>query len=240
MQDPMRIPGVLDAVRRVWEGQPELSLPTLFGVLANRGIGWGATDEDLLRELSAMERAHPGVLPLVDARVTARFLLLTEAPAHRVMVDPWRVVVRRPEVSAQPGVWHYATIRPAFVGSPLVLTSAEGIDHRLGVLSSITLLDDMPEPTVPDLTGLNRRGMGDAVYLITLADGATMVLSHGLDHFTAGRRRLEHEASSWESLRACRPGAGLVVQGPGGGPAREYGVVQDIVLLENSPQDSTG
>lgn len=240
MQDPTRIPGVLDAVRRVWEGQPELSLPTLFGLLANRGIGWGATDEDLLRELSAMERTRPGTLPLLDARVTARFLLFTEAPGRRVMVDPWRVVVRRPGVSAQPGVWHYATIRPAFVGSPLVITSAEGIDHRLGVLSNITLLDDMPTPTVPDLTGLKRRGMGDAVHLITFTDGSTAVLSHGLDHFTASRRRLEHESSVWESLPACRPGAPLVVQGPGGGPTREYGVVQDIVLLENSPQGSTG
>lgn len=236
----MRIPGVLDAVRRAWEGQPDLSLPTIFGVLANRGVGWGATDEDLIRELSSMERTHPGTLPLVDARVTARFLLLTESPGHRVMVDPWRVVVRRPGVSAQPGLWNYATIRPAFVGSPLVVTSAEGIDHRLGVLSSITLLDDLPAPTVPDLTGLRRRGMGETVHLITLTDGATVVLSHGLDHFTAGRRRLEHESSSWESLPACRPGAPLVVQGPGGGHPREYGVVQDIVLIEDSPQDSTG
>jgi hypothetical protein len=234
------MPGVLDAVRRVWEGQPELSLPTLFGVLANRGIGWGATDEDLLRELSVMERAHPGTLPLLDARVTARFLLLTEAPGHRVMVDPWRVVVRRPQVSGQPGVWSYATIRPAFVGSPLVVTSAEGIDHRLGVLSSITLLEEMPEPTVPDLSGLRRRGMGDAVYLITLADGTTVVLSHGLDRFAAGRRSLEHESVSWESLTDCRPGGPLIVQGPGGGRPREYAEVQDIVLLEDSPQDSTG
>lgn len=235
----MHIPGVLDAVRRAWEGQPDLTLPTLFGVLANRGVGWGATDEDLLRELSAMERTHPGTLPLVDARVTARFLLRTESPGHRVMVDPWRVVVRRPEVAAQPGVWHYATIRPAFVGAPLVLTSAEGIDQRLGVLSSITLLDDMPTPTVPDLTGLRRRSLGDAVYLITFTDGATVVLSHGLDHFSAGRRRLEHETSNWESLPVCRPGVPLVVQAPGGGRPREYGVVQGIVLLEDSPQDST-
>ena len=54
MHDPLRIPGVLDAVRRVWEGQPDLTLPTLFAMLANRGVGWGAGDEDLLRELAAM------------------------------------------------------------------------------------------------------------------------------------------------------------------------------------------
>lgn len=236
----MRIPGVLDAVRRVWEGQPDLSLPTLFGLLANRGIGWGATDEDLLRELATMEHMHPGTLPLLDARVTARFLLLTEAPAHRVMVDPWRAVVRRPEVSAQPGLWRYATIRPAFVGAPLVLTSAEGIDHRLGVLRSITLLDDSPEPTVADLTGLRRRRVGDAVYLITLGDGGTVLLSHGFDLFAAGRRRLEHEVLRWETLAVCRPGEPLVVQGPGGGRPREFAPVQEIILLEDSAQGSTG
>lgn len=231
----MRIPDVLDAVRRAWEGQPELSLPTLFGILANRGIGWGAGDEELVRALSAMERTHPGRLPLVDARVTARFLLLTEAPERRVMVDPWRVVVRRPGVSAQPGVWHYATIRPAFVGSPLVVTSGEGIDHRLGVLRSITLLSDAPEPSVSDLTGTRRRGLGDAVYLITLAGGETIVLSHGFDYFVAGRRSLEHESRSWESLLVCRPGEPLVMQPPGGARPHTYPEVCDILLLEDEP-----
>lgn len=235
MQDPLRIPGVLDAVRRVWEGQPELSLPTLFGILANRGIGWGAGDEDLLRELALLERTHPGELPLLDARVTSRFLLLTEAPEHRVMVDPWRVVVRRPGVSAQPGVWDYATIRPAFVGAPLVITSAEGIDHRLGVLSRISLLDAAPEPTVRDLSGLRRRDLGDAVHLLRLGDGDTVLLSHGLERFRAGRRHLEQESRPWESLPACRPGSPLVVQPPGGGEPVEYAPVRDILLLEDEP-----
>ena len=70
MIDPTRIPGVLDAVRRAWEGQPDLSLPTLFGVLANEGIGWGSTDEDLVTALAAMERTRPGFLPRIDDRVT--------------------------------------------------------------------------------------------------------------------------------------------------------------------------
>ncbi|QGU03725.1 hypothetical protein [Corynebacterium comes] len=231
----MRIPGVLDAVRRAWEGQPELSLPTLFGILANQGVGWGASDEDLLRALSTTERTHPGTLPLVDARVTSRYLLLTESPEHRVMVDPWRVIVRRPGVSAQPGVWDYATIRPAFVGSPLVITSAEGIDHRLGVLARISLLDASPDPGIADLTGIRRRDLGDAVYLVTLRDGDTVVLSHGFDRFTAGRRSLDHEARPWDSLVACSPGQPLVVRSPGGGRALEYAEVRDILLLEDEP-----
>lgn len=232
MHDPLRIPGVLDAVRRVWEGQPDLSLPTLFAMLANRGVGWGAGDEDLLRELAAMERIHPGELPLVDARVTARFLLHTDGPAHRVMVDPWRVVVRRPGVTAQPGVWRYATLRAASVGGPLVVTSAEGIDHRLGVLTLITLIDDAPTSTVVTLDGRRRRGQGDEVHLITLTDDTTVLLSHGLDVFRVGRRELQHETRAWESLIACTPGRPLVVQPPGGGPVVEYAPVQEILVVE--------
>lgn len=235
MQDPLRIPGVLAAVQRVWEGQPDLSLPTLFGILSNRGIGWGATDEDLVRELGVLARVHPGELPLVDARVTARYLLRTESPEHRVMVDPWRVIVRRPGVTAQPGVWSYATLRPAFVGGPLVVTSQEGIDHRLGVLSGITLLDAAPSATVPSLCGVQRRDQGDAVHLISLADDSTVLLSHGLERFVAGRRSLDREERTWESLVQCRPGVPLVVQPPGGGPPVEYAAVQEILSVEDAP-----
>lgn len=232
MHDPLRIPGVLDAVRRVWEGQPDLTLPTLFAMLANRGVGWGAGDEDLLRELAAMERLHPGELPLVDARVTARFLLHTDGPAHRVMVDPWRVVARRPGVTAQPGVWRYATLRAATVGGPLVVTSAEGIDHRLGVLTRITLIDDAPTSTVATLDGRRRREQGDEVYLLTLTDDTTLLLSHGLDVFRAGRRELQHETRTWESLVTCTPGHPLVVRPPGGGPVVEYAPVREILVVE--------
>lgn len=229
------MPGVLDAVRRAWEGQPELSLPTLFGILANRGVGWGASDDDLLRVLATVERTHPGTLPLSGSRVTARYLLLTQGPEHRVMVDPWRVVVRRPGVSAQPGVWDYATIRPAFVGSPLVVTSAEGIDHRLGVLSRISLLDAAPHSAVADLSGVRRRDLGDAVYLVALDDGSTVVLSHGFDRFTAGRRSLEQESLAWDTLTSCRPGQPLVVGPARGGRPREYAQVREILLLEDEP-----
>ena len=230
------MPGVLDAVRRAWEGQPELSLPTLFGILANRGVGWGASDDDLLRVLATVERTHPGTLPLSGSRVTARYLLLTQGPEHRVMVDPWRVVVRRPGVSAQPGVWDYATIRPAFVGSPLVVTSAEGIDHRLGVLSRISLLDAAPHSAVADLSGVRRRDLGDAVYLVALAEGETVLIDHRLHHFVAGRRSLEQSTRPWESLVACRPGAALVVRPPGGGQVLTLGEVEEILAVEDEPQ----
>ncbi len=226
MQDPLRIPGVLEAVGRVWEGQPELSLPTLFGILANRGIGWGASDEDLLRELAVMERERPARLSLVDAR----YLILTTE--HRVMVDPWRVIVRRPGVTAQPGVWDYSSLRPVVVGGPLVLTSEDGIEHRLGEVTAIMLIDAHPTPTVPTLDGLQRREMEDRVYLLALEDESTVLLSHGLQRFHAGRRELAQDRLRWESLPACTPGQPLLVQPPGGGPVVELAVVGAIYLVE--------
>ncbi|MDO5671168.1 MAG: hypothetical protein Q4G50_14350 [Corynebacterium sp.] len=235
MHDPLRIPGVLDAVRRVWEGQPELSLPTLFAMLANRGVGWGVSDVDLVRELEAMARVHPGELPLLDARVTARHLILTEDPAHRVMVDPWRVIVRRPGVSAQPGVWPYARLRPTFVGSPLVISSAEGIDHRLGVVTRITLLDDAPRATVLSLTGVERRERGDDVHLVTLADDSVVLLSHGFEHFIPARRELTQLTRPWEKLVECAPGRPLRIAPPGGAAPVDLADVGEILVVEGPP-----
>lgn len=238
--DPTRIPDVLEALRRTWEGQPDLSLATLFGMLNNRGIGWGSTDADLVAALKALERIHPGQLPRVDARVTARHLIVTEAPAHRVTVDPWRVVVRRltdAGHATQPGTWGYRAIRPAFPGSPLVIADADGIEHRLGVVTRIMLLDESPAPEIAALSGLRRRDVGDAVHLIRLADGETVLLDHGLERFIPGRRSLERRAGKWETLLTCRPGEELVVSRPGGGAPIRLAAVEGILAVEDAPAD---
>ncbi|MDO5670988.1 MAG: hypothetical protein Q4G50_13440 [Corynebacterium sp.] len=219
----MRDPRVLDAVGRVWEGRPELSLPTLFAMLANRGVGWGATDEDLLRELAVMERERPARLSVVDAS----YLIL--AGDHRVTVDPWRVIVRRPGVTAQPGVWDYSSFRPVTVGGPLVLTSRDGIDHRLGEVTAIKLID---AAATESLDGLQRRDMEDRVYLLVLEDESTVLLSHGLQRFITGRRELAQEQVRWESLQACTPAEPLVVLPPGGGRPLEFAAVSAIYLVE--------
>ncbi|AGF71499.1 hypothetical protein [Corynebacterium halotolerans] len=240
MMDPTRLPGVLDALRRTWEGQPDLPLATLFGMLNNRGIGWGSTDGELIAALAALARIHPGQLPRVDARVTARYLIVTEAPAHRVTVDPWRVVVRRitdAGHATQPGSWDYRTIRPASPGSPLVVADTGGIEHRLGVVTRITLLDESPAAEVTDLSGLRRRDVGDAVHLIRLADGETVLLDHGLERFIPGRRSLERRAGKWEELLTCRLGEELLVSRPGGGAPIRLAPVEDILVVEDAPAD---
>lgn len=60
MKDPSRIPPVVAQLQKVWEAQPDLALPTLLGILGNRGIGWGSTDEDLVEALNTMYTENPG------------------------------------------------------------------------------------------------------------------------------------------------------------------------------------
>lgn len=69
MEDPTRIDPTLAALRKAWEGQPDLSLPTLFALLANRGIGWGVSDAELVTELERQAEVHPPLLPLEGGRI---------------------------------------------------------------------------------------------------------------------------------------------------------------------------
>ena len=60
--DPTRIPKLIDALQRAWEGQPDLSLSALLGTLRNRGAEWGTSDEEVLEILNAMEAEHPSLV----------------------------------------------------------------------------------------------------------------------------------------------------------------------------------
>ncbi|MDK8682261.1 hypothetical protein [Corynebacterium accolens] len=145
MEDPTRIDPTLAALRKAWEGQPDLSLPTLFALLANRGIGWGVSDAELVTELERQAEVHPPLLPLEGGRVgTGVWLVLSDAPTSRITADSSRIIVRRP--NAQPVVWEYSAIRPTGSGRPFVVTDTEGFEHRLGIVSSIMRLDEpLPE-----------------------------------------------------------------------------------------------
>lgn len=59
MKDPTRIAPLLDLLRDAWEAQPDLALSELWGILENRGIGWGAEDEQVAAELRALLREPP-------------------------------------------------------------------------------------------------------------------------------------------------------------------------------------
>lgn len=83
MFDPTRIDRTLAALRAAWEGQPDLPLGTLFGMLAAEGYGWGVPDADLTARLESMAAVHPPLVPLDDHLITEG-LWLVVTPSHRV------------------------------------------------------------------------------------------------------------------------------------------------------------
>lgn len=239
MKDPGRIPLVLAELQRTWEGQPDLSLPTLFGILDNHGIGWGSEDAELIDALREMARRHPSQVrgyaratsPDNGQEVPGRFLVETQSPAYRVTVDPFRVSVRSATATRQPGVWGFERIRRCHTGEPLVIVADSGIEHRLGVVSRITLVNSEPAPEVASLDGIRRRELGDAVYQVVFATGDTALLDHGLELFRVSRREVAHDRLKWEQLLRARPGHDLVVRGRDGAEV-VLGEVARILPLE--------
>ncbi|MBK4146290.1 hypothetical protein [Corynebacterium macginleyi] len=225
MEDPTRIDPTLAALRRAWEGQPEMSLPTLFASLANRGIGWGVSDVELVAELERQAEVHPPLLPLENRRIGSDvWLVLSDSPTCRITIDSSRIIVRR--ANTQPVVWDYSAIRSTGPGRPFVVTDTEGFEHRLGIVSSIMRLD---EP-LAGLDGLTRYELGDFVYVLRL-EAAIGVLDHGLHLFHKENRRVVARDYAWRRIEKCRPGEGLKLLLEGGEYA-QLGKVVEVLIAE--------
>ncbi|WP_165241119.1 hypothetical protein [Corynebacterium lizhenjunii] len=213
LPDPTRIEPTLAAVQRAWEGQPELSLPTLFAQLANEGIGWGSSDEQLVAALNQRAAVRPGHFPLADAPSTARFLF--SCGQVRITVDCEWVVVRTP--GRQPVVWRYARVRPTGPGRPLVVADTEGFEHRFGVIDSITRIDPDGEVVRRGLQGLKRSHLGDVVWVLRLDDNRVAICGHTLRVFTVHRREVSVQELRWERvLHGGAVGEELTLAQPGG------------------------
>lgn len=230
MKDPARIRHVIEELEQTWEGQPDLSLSTLFGILDTQGIRWGSSDEELVDALRSIRKRYPPNLP---TRVTARYVVDTESPAHRISLDPFRACIRRlipGQQRPQPGVWDYDSIVRCRVGDILVICDEEKINHKFGVVSGISLVNDAPAQEVNSLDGARRRDM-DNVYWIDLVGGHGVLLDHGMDVYTKSRRHVEHRRISWETIVQARHGSQLQVQCTGG-EIHEFGQVERIISLE--------
>lgn len=227
MKDPTRIPDVVDALRRTWEGQPDLSLAALWGVLANRGVGWGTTDDELLAVLAEVESEHPS---LIDASTDASYTISTASPAHAVTVGGDMVVVRSAtDPSRMPGVWQFSSLRRTGPGLPLVITDAEGIDHRLGVVQLITAVDAQH---APDLNGLERHDVGSARWLAVLEDGRRCVIGQSVRTWAQSRRDVAATDGPWDKIVRCAEGEEFRYL-PGAGLAEvAVGVVERLLVLE--------
>ncbi|WP_018297790.1 hypothetical protein [Corynebacterium lubricantis] len=231
MEDPTRIPRVLEQLRRTWEGQPELPLATLFGVLANRGVGWGTTDEELIKMLDDEHLLHPASLPLSSTGTSeGTFLVTTVEPAMSITVAPEHVVVRAARSrKSQPALWAYEKLRPTGPGRPLVITDLEGIDHRYGVVSLITRLD---VGEAPGLHGLERADISNAMWLVHFRDGTRMIIGHTLGVWESSQREVHYSSLSWSRIVSCTPGEEFAYLPASGGGHRPLGVVDSVVLIE--------
>lgn len=225
--DPTRIPRVTAALQRAWEGQPDLTLGALMGVLTNRGIGWGSTDAEIVEELTRMEAEHPSLL---DATPAHPYLISTTAPGRLVTVTDGLVVVRDSErARAMPALWRYDSLRRTGPGRPLVVRDAEGIEHRIGVVRLITRLD---ADAAPSLRGLARGDIGGHMWLVALEGGARVAVGRRIRVWEPGRRDVGYSAFSWQRVLEAREGEELVVAPAGGGAPVTLGRVERCVLME--------
>lgn len=193
---------VLRALRDAWAGQPDLTLATLFARLANEGLGFGATDADLLRALRREASIHPPRLTLADAALAA-WSLQVRSPAGSladVTLHGNDVVVRRrgEEGPLRPSVWTFAGMEDACVGEQLVLGADEGQWLPLGRVELITRLNlDAAEP--PYEGWLRRRDLGDTVY-IYITEEEQILLDHRLHIFEQERREVRTRRLNWDAV----------------------------------------
>ncbi|CAM3866153.1 hypothetical protein COFR110785_02845 [Corynebacterium frankenforstense] len=237
VKDPTRIPRVLDAVRRAWEGRPDLELATLFAMLGNEGIGWGADDEELIAALEAMAARHP---ESADTDTPGLVMVRTESPAARLTLDmaARRVTVRSGVKGRQPVSWLFEDVVRLRVGMPCVLRDSGGVDHRLGVVAGITVEAGRRART--SLRGLTRGSLDRDVYALRCTEGKTerMVLAgRGLDVYAKVGREVEHEHLKWARLVSAEVGEQLRVAPRGGGAEHVYGEVIEIFAVELGAED---
>ncbi|OFN78962.1 MULTISPECIES: hypothetical protein [unclassified Corynebacterium] len=258
MFDPTRIDRTLAALRAAWEGQPDLPLGTLFGMLAAEGYGWGVPDGELTARLESMAAVHPPLVPL-DAHLITEGLWLVVTPSHRVtltpnalskasavpvakaLTEPSEPQTSRPGCMAvvrpvskegqrgQPVAWQVSALRAVGPGRPLVLADTEGFEHRFGVVESVTRLREDSR----SLTGLKRRSVGDRVWFIR-TDTETILLDHGLHMVERKNRELIRTDFSWHRIEEGEIGKPLRIH-LSRGTMHTLGVIKELILAESEP-----
>nr|WP_274708485.1 hypothetical protein [Corynebacterium meitnerae] len=218
-------------MREAWEGQPDLPLATLFGILANQGAGWGTSDEELEELLRSEAEDHPAELPRTDERLAAVDILVeTTSPDHCVTltVAGDAVVRSGTERDRQPSVWRYSSIRPTGPGRMLVVADADGVEHRLGVVTLISRVG-----AAETLEGLERQEVGNSVWLIALADGARALVTQRIHLWRVDRRTVQKSTLAWDRIECAQPGEEFRFAPAGGGEPVALGEVTQILLLED-------
>ena len=226
--DPTRIPTLMDALQRVWEGQPDLSLSALLGTLRNRGAEWGTSDEEVLEILGVMESDHPS---LVRWPAETPMTVDTTSPEQRVTINGTDVVVRPGGRDLRmPSAWKASHFRAVGPGRSLVINDLEGIEHRLGV---VTLVHALDADEAPELTGLEQPDIGSARWFIGFEDGARAIVGQRITLWRPeGRRATTYETYKFARILACAEGAEMKIASAGGGEPVALGRVARVVLVD--------
>lgn len=224
--DPTRIPATVRALQEAWEGQPDLTLPAFIGMLHNRGLTWGSSEEELLELLAEVGQEHPS---LIDGSDDSSVLFTTVSPSLTVtLTEDKQVVVRSAsDPGSMPSVWRYASMRPAGPGRPLVLSDEEGVDHRLGV---VTLVSRLNAAAAPALDGLDRRDVGNARWLLLLGGDRRVLVGQRLRVWELHRRNVSVSTLAWERIDFA--GGDMRVAPAGGGKPVVLGPVERVLLVE--------
>ena len=225
MHDPTRIPRLTEALQRAWEGQPDLTLAQLIGILNNNGLGWGTTDEEAVQLLTAVEREHPS---LIDA-TSGPHTITTVNPPHLVTITNGYVVVRHgADPERMPAVWRMGGMRKTGPGLPLVVSDTEGAEHRLGIVSLATRLEGAPEASI----STTRQDVGNGRWLVLFDDGTRAVVGQRIRTWKMERRTVVSERIAWSEILRCEPGAEMEIAPAGGGKPRSLGLVKLVLELE--------
>lgn len=229
-EDPTRIPAVVERLRAAWEAQPSVPFAQLWAQLESVGVGFNATDAELVEACDELLRRHPySFAPCGDApsaSAAPRTVVVETAdpgPVVTLSVEPEKplgwVVVRGRRAGAQPVVWRCRKVRACRAGAPLVVEDAEGFAHRLGVVERLSAAEFSvtPERNEVALEGLRRAELGDRVFVVRFEDDSWALVGHALWWFQVGRRAVDARRLKWVEFESGMPGAPLLVRTPGAG-----------------------
>lgn len=117
----------------------------------------------------------------------------------------------------QPVMWEYEAVLRCRPGEPLRLRSAQGSEHRLGLVRRITVLDQPAQPEgVRSLGGLQHSQLSNREYLLSFDSGATMLVDRQLWLTHIARREVAHEFLRWRVLSRAEVGSPLAYRAPRG------------------------
>lgn len=202
-------------------------------------LGWewglGASDEEVAWALRELAVLHPGSVA-ASAWPAVTVLITVSSPARVVTLTPdGTLVARSPE--AQTVAWAVGRVVASRAGTELVVEDAGGTLHTLGVVESVTVLEqrwklfDAHSPA--NHFPLPRTALGDAVFVVQCTDGTMATIGHALQVDSASRRDAQRELlRGWERVEQCVVEQPLEVRVAGGEVRRIGDAVEAVWRVE--------